>query len=120
MQHFAYLGVLVACLLGTGFLEIFLRTRVYRRWKRLVLTLLPVVLVYATWDVYAISQHHWSFDSSFITNVIAVANVPLEEICFFLAIPICSILTLEAVRSVRGWQAGDELNREIATDEVTL
>ena len=35
-------------------------------------------------------------------------GVPLDEILFFMVIPLASILTLEAVRSVRGWKAGDE------------
>ena len=35
-------------------------------------------------------------------------GLPLEEGLFFLAVPVCSILTLEAVRAVRGWRVGDE------------
>ncbi|NBU32455.1 MAG: lycopene cyclase domain-containing protein [Actinobacteria bacterium] len=108
MRQFAYLGVLATCLLGTASLEIFLRTRVYRRWQRLVLTLVPVVFTFTLWDVYAISRAHWSFAPQYVTGIIAIANVPLEEICFFIAIPICSILTLEAVRSMKNWSVGDE------------
>jgi len=108
MKQFAYLGVLAVCLLGTGLLEVFLRARVYRRWLRLILTLVPVVFIFTHWDIYAISQNHWTFDSDYVTGKIAVANVPLEEVCFFIAIPICSILTLEAVRSMRSWPVGDE------------
>ena len=108
VKHFAYLAVLASCLLGTALLEVFLRTRVYRRWKRLLLTVIPVVVLYTAWDVYAISHDHWTFDARYVTNMFVVANVPLEEVCFFIAIPICSILTLEAVRSMRGWSVGDE------------
>jgi hypothetical protein len=32
----------------------------------------------------------------------------LEELLFFLVIPICAVLALEAVRRVRGWPLGDE------------
>ena len=84
----------------------------YRRWKRLLITLAIVVTIFTLWDVYAISQGHWSFNSTYVTNMIAIANVPIEEVCFFIAIPICAILTLEAVRSVRGWEVGDELQAE--------
>ena len=38
----------------------------------------------------------------------AYGGVPLDEILFFMVIPLAAILTLEAVRSVRGWKAGDE------------
>ena len=108
MRVYSYLAVLAACLLGTATLEVFLRTRVYRRWRRLLLTLLPVVVIFTIWDIYAINHGHWTFDSDYVTGIIAIANVPLEEICFFIAIPICAILTLEAVRSMKSWAVGDE------------
>jgi lycopene cyclase domain-containing protein len=117
MKQFAYLGVLAVCLVGTGLLEVFLRAKVYRRWLRLILTLVPVVLLFTLWDIYAISRHHWSFDARYVTGIIAVANVPLEEVCFFIAIPICSILTLEAVRSMRDWLVGDEFIADAGDDQ---
>ena len=45
MSRFAYVGVLVFVLLGSGWLEVALRTRVYSRWRRLLLSLAPVVVV---------------------------------------------------------------------------
>ncbi len=107
MRHLTYLAVLAACLIGAGWLEVFLRTRVFRRWLRLLLTLIPIVIVYSLWDVYAIASGHWSFDPR-QTSRIRIGLLPLEEVLFFLVIPICSILAFEAVRSVRGWPAGDE------------
>ena len=100
MSHFAYLAVLLVCLLGTLPLELFLGAKVYRNWRRLLDVMVPVVIVYTIWDVYAIAKGHWTFDSNHITNIMVVAHVPLEEICFFIAIPICSILTYEAVGNV--------------------
>ena len=117
MRQFAYLGVLAMCLLGTGLLEVFLRTKVYRRWLRLLLVLVPVVSIFTVWDIYAITHNHWTFDSDYVTGVLAIANVPLEEICFFIAIPICSILTLEAVRSLRSWPVGDEVISETGDEQ---
>ncbi len=102
-----YLLVLLGCLIGTAPLEIVLATRVYARWCRLLLTLLPVVVVFTIWDVLAIRAGHWAYDPRQISGV-HVGNLPLEELLFFLVIPICSILSLEAVRAVRGWTAGDE------------
>ena len=108
MRQLSYVAVLVCCLLGTLWLEFALRTRVYRRWIRLVLTLVPVVVVFGSWDLYAISRNHWTFDPAQITGIRPLGELPIDEILFFLVIPVCSILTLEAVRSVRGWPVGDE------------
>lgn len=103
----SYLLVLLACLVGTAPLEVFLHTRVYARWRRLLLTLLPVFVLFVIWDVFAIRAGHWSYDPEQTTGIQA-GNVPIEELLFFLVIPTCSILTLEAVRAVRGWRVGDE------------
>lgn len=104
----AYLGVLAFCLIATAWLEVTLRTRVYRRWVRLLLTLLPVVSIFVIWDLYAIAAGHWDFDSAQTIGVVLVGGLPIEELLFFLVIPCCAILTLEAVRAVKGWPVGDE------------
>lgn len=109
MGRLSYIAVLVGCLLGSGWLELVLRTRVYRRFIRLTLSIIPVLVVFTLWDIYAISQGHWKFDPRYVTGIIAIANVPLEEILFFIVIPICAVLTLEGVRSTKPkWEVGDE------------
>jgi lycopene cyclase domain-containing protein len=108
VSRFAYLGVLVFVLVGTAWLEVLLRARVYRRWRRLLLTLLPVVAVFVVWDIYAIASGHWTFDPERTTGVILPGNLPLDELLFFIVIPIAALLTLEAVRSVKRWEIGDE------------
>jgi lycopene cyclase domain-containing protein len=102
-----YLLVLAGCLLGTAPLELVLHTRVYARWRRLLLTLLPVFVVFTSWDVLAIRAGHWAYDPRQTTGL-HIGNVPVEELLFFLVIPVCSVLALEAVRAVRSWPVGDE------------
>jgi lycopene cyclase domain-containing protein len=108
VRHLTYLGVLAFILVGTGWLEIVLRTRVYARWRRLLLTLLPVVAVFVVWDLYAIAAGHWWFDPEQTTGVVLPGGIPIEEILFFIVVPLAALLTLEAVRSVKRWQVGDE------------
>jgi lycopene cyclase domain-containing protein len=108
VHHLIYLALLAGCLLATAPLEIVIGARVWRRPLRLVLTLLPVVVLFTAWDLYAISRHHWSYDKAQTSGVLLPGRLPLEELLFFLVIPICSILTLEAVRTVRGWPVDDE------------
>ena len=110
MGQYSYVAVLVFVLVGSGWLEIALRTRVFRRPRRLLLTVIPVTLPFLVWDAYAISQGHWWFDTDRILGVYLPGEIPLDELLFFIVIPIASVLTLEAVRSVRGWPAGDEVS----------
>jgi lycopene cyclase domain-containing protein len=106
--HLSYLAMLVFCLVGTAPLEVFLRTRVYARLRRLALSLLPVLPLFLLWDLYAIRRGHWDFDPDQTTGVVLPGGVPVEELAFFLVVPVCAVLTLEAVRRVRGWTVGDE------------
>jgi lycopene cyclase domain-containing protein len=108
MSRFAYVAILGFVLVGCLWLEVALRTRVLQRWRRLVLTIVPVVLVFFCWDAYAVSARHWWFDVDRIMGIYLPGSVPLDEILFFIAIPLASVLTLEAVRSVRDGRAGDE------------
>jgi lycopene cyclase domain-containing protein len=95
-----YLLVLAGCLLGTLPLELVLRVGVYRQWRRLLLTLAPVAMVFVTWDVLATRAGHWSFDAGQVLRP-RLAGLPLEELAFFVVIPLCAVLGYEAVRKVR-------------------
>jgi lycopene cyclase domain-containing protein len=109
MGHFVYLALLTGCLVGTAPLELLLHTRVYARWRRLVLALAPTVAIFAAWDVYAIHHHQWRYDRRWTTGVTLPGRLPLEELLFFVVIPTCAILTLEAVSRRRPqWTIGDE------------
>ena len=108
MRHLTYLAVLGGCLLGALWLEPALRVGVVRRWRRLALTVLPVAVVFVAWDLAAIAAGHWHFDPAQTVGVLLPGGLPLEELLFFLVVPVCAILGFEAVRSVLGWRAGDE------------
>jgi lycopene cyclase domain-containing protein len=108
MSRFAYLAVLAFVVVGSSWLEIALRTRVYARWRRLAVALGPVVAIFCAWDLYAIAAGHWTFDPARTTGVLLPGGLPLDEVLFFLVVPIAGVLTLEAVRSVKRWEVGDE------------
>jgi lycopene cyclase domain-containing protein len=107
VRSLGYVAVLAFCVVGTLPLELFLGVRVYRQWRRLVLTLLPVAAVFVTWDLYAIAAGQWSFDKSQLLGVLLPGGLPVEEVLFFLVVPTASLLALEAVHRVRGWPIDD-------------
>lgn len=100
-----YVFVLIGIFLASVWLEFVVRTRVFRRWRRLLLALAGTIPLLVLWDVYAIDQEHWHFHD--MTGLM-LGTLPLEELVFFIVVPIAGILSLEAVRAVRGWPAGDE------------
>ena len=97
-MHVVYLVILAACLLGTLPLELVLHVRVYARWPRLVATLVPVAFVFSLWDVLEIRAGAWHYDPAYLVGITLPGRLPIEELLFFLVIPTCAILTLEAVR----------------------
>jgi lycopene cyclase domain-containing protein len=103
VRHIVYLAILVVCLVGTLPLEFALGTRVYARWRQLLITLLPVVVLFGAWDLWAIHDGAWWYDRRYLLGATLPSGIlgrlPLEELLFFLVIPTCSILALEAVRA---------------------
>jgi lycopene cyclase domain-containing protein len=108
MRHLSYLFVLAGCLAAALWLEPVLGVNVFRRGRRLLLTLLPVVAVFVVWDLLAIAAGHWRFDPAQTTGIVLPGGLPLDELLFFLVVPVCAILGFEAVRAVLRLPAGDE------------
>jgi lycopene cyclase domain-containing protein len=108
MRHFSYLLVLAGCLVAALWLEPVLKVNVLRRGRRLLLTLLPVVVVFVLWDLAAIAAGHWTFDRAQMTGIVLPGGLPLDEVLFFVVVPICAVLGFEATRAVLRRPAGDE------------
>jgi lycopene cyclase domain-containing protein len=62
--------------------------------------ILPVAAVFVLWDYLATAAGWWWFDDRYLTGVF-LGPLPLEELMFFLVIPICGLLTFEAVRRLK-------------------
>lgn len=104
-----YLLLMAGCLIITLPLEFGLRARVYRRPRRVLLSLLPVLAIFLVWDVVGIVRRHWWYSDSYTTGIRFPFDVPLEEVVFFVVIPICGLLTYEAVGTVLGrWRERQE------------
>jgi lycopene cyclase domain-containing protein len=108
MGHWTYAALLAGCLVVTAPLELVLRVRVYARWRRFLLAVLPEFVVFVGWVLYAIAQGHWDYSPDLTLDVRLLGGIPVEEVLFFVVVPLCSVLAFEAVRTVTGWKAGYE------------
>jgi lycopene cyclase domain-containing protein len=98
MNHVTYLLVLLACLTLAVPLDPVFGCRVLRRPLTVLRALVPEVVIFGGWDVYAIATGQWSYDPQRLLGVTLPGRVPLEEALFFLVVPLCAILTFEAVQ----------------------
>ncbi|KZS59609.1 lycopene cyclase domain-containing protein [Mycobacterium ostraviense] len=98
-DHWQYLLVLAACLAITAPLEFF-GNGVYRQPLRLLKAVLPVAAVFLLWDEAAVAAGIWTYDARYISGLSVPFRVPVEEVLFFVVIPICALLTYNAVRTI--------------------
>jgi lycopene cyclase domain-containing protein len=102
VDRYQYLLLMGACVLVTLPLEVLFRARVWRRPRRLLAAMWAPVLLFSVWDVVAIARDHWSYSPRYTTGWELPFRLPVEELVFFVVIPICGLLTLEAVRWILG------------------
>ncbi len=100
MDRYQYLILMALCVLITLPLEFGFRARVWRRPRRLAAAVVPTVVVFGVWDVIAVARDHWSFSQTLTTGFELLPGFPVEELVFFVVIPICGLLTLEATRNL--------------------
>jgi lycopene beta-cyclase len=98
-ERFYYLFILLACLVVTLPLEFVLGARVYRQPKRTMLAILPAFTAFAIWDLVAAQRGHWWFSERYTLGP-RIVGLPVEEWLFFIVVPLCALLTYEAVGRV--------------------
>jgi lycopene cyclase domain-containing protein len=98
MAHFQYLLLMAGCLAITAPLEL-LGARVYRQPARLARAVLPVAAVFLVWDAIAVAAGVWTYNPRYITGL-RLLRVPVEELVFFLVVPVCAILTYGCVQAM--------------------
>jgi lycopene cyclase domain-containing protein len=101
VQKFGYMAMLAFTVFGSFWLEIFLKTSVLKRWKRALISILPISFFFLVWDAYAIAQGHWFFNRDRMLGIYGPFGIPLEEFLFFIIVPMAAILTIEGVTTVK-------------------
>ncbi|GGL38751.1 lycopene cyclase domain-containing protein [Phycicoccus endophyticus] len=99
-DRYQYLLLMAGCILLTLPLEWAFGARVYRRPRRLLVALLPMLAVFLAWDVLGILRGHWDYSDRYTTGVVLPFGVPVEEVVFFVVVPVCGLLTYESVGTV--------------------
>ena len=106
IDRYQYLIVLGLCLVATVPLEFAFGLRVLRDPRRLVRALGLPVVVFVVWDIVAIHRRTWWYNDRYVTGWELPLGLPVEELLFFLVIPLVGLLSYEAVRCVLGGSRG--------------
>lgn len=100
MDHLQYLAEMGLCLVVTLPLEL-LGARVWRQPRRLLVTVGTVAILFSLFDALSITQHLWTYARRYTTGIDIAGVLPIEELAFFVVIPVCVLLTYETVRNRR-------------------
>jgi lycopene cyclase domain-containing protein len=111
VDRFQYLGLMLACVVLTLPLEFVLGARVWRQPARTVKAIAPMYVAFVGWDLWASHRGTWGFDDRYTIGVRLPGGMVIEELVFFAVVPICGLLTLEAVRAIHA-------RHRLGTDEV--
>src|SRR5699024_1613298 len=90
---------MAACVAITLPLDFVLRARVYRRCARLLPAILLVVVACGACDLLGSARAHWTYSPEFTTGL-QLGIIPIEEIVFFIVIPLFALLSYEGVATV--------------------
>lgn len=100
MDRYQYLILMGLCVVVTLPLEFAFEARVWRRPRRLAVAVVPSLAVFVAWDLWASARGTWGFNPDYTIGVTLPGGMAIEEVAFFVVIPVCALLTLEAVRNV--------------------
>ncbi len=67
-----------------------------RYWRGLFLGIAIMALVFIPWDVWFTSIQVWGFNEKYLTGI-NIANLPLEEWLFFIAVPYACVFMYEVL-----------------------
>ncbi len=108
MDRFQYLVLMGLCVLVTLPLEFLFGARVWRRPRRLAIALTPALALFVLWDLGATATGTWDFARRYTVGIELPGGMAIEELLFFTVIPVCALLTLEAVRNILGRQKAED------------
>ena len=103
MESFHYLLVLLfisICAVGVNF---GFKLKISQSLKIFLKADLLILLIYLIWDLWAVSKGSWYFDANQILGLKLFGQLPIEEVLFFVIVPLMSVLTYLALIKLTGW-----------------
>ena len=97
MAQFNYLmvlGFIGACAI---FVNFGFRLRISSKWKLFLFTDAVILAIYLVWDFLAVSKGSWYFDPEQVVGLYIFSRLPIEEILFFIIVPLMVVLTYLAL-----------------------
>ena len=108
MENLQYIYVLIfiaICAIGVNF---GFRLQFSKKLKLFLLTDSLILVVYLIWDFWAVTKGSWYFDPDQILGIMILGKLPIEEVLFFIIVPLMTVLTHLALTKLTGWGKSKE------------
>jgi len=92
MAQLHYLFVLMFIAFCAVAVTLTFRIRIKHFWRNFLLADGSILVIYLIWDYWAIKKENWSFDSEQILGFYLFGIVPIEEVLFFIIVPLMTVI----------------------------
>ncbi len=110
LHYLLVLAFIAFCAIGVNF---GFRLQIFRRLKQFLFTDALILVVYLLWDGWAVNKGSWFFDPSQILGTKFFGKLPVEEVLFFIIVPLMAVLTYLALSKLTGWTPEKEGNDDL-------
>ena len=97
MAQFHYLMVLAFIGTCAVFVNLGFKLRIRSKLKLFLMTDAVILLIYLAWDFWAVTKGSWYFDPEQIMGFYIFGQLPIEEVLFFVIVPLMVVLTYLAL-----------------------
>ena len=73
------------------------RIAYYKKWKRMLLSTFLTMLIMIPWDIMFTQEGYWGFNPDYLVDIY-IANLPIEEVLFFIVVPFASYFIYEVMQ----------------------
>jgi len=113
VAQFQYLMVLAFIGSCAVFVNFGFKLRISSKWKLFLMTDVVILVIYLAWDFWAVSKGSWYFDREQTVGLYLFSRLPIEEVLFFIIVPLMVVLTYLALIKLSRPSSKDEKSNDL-------